>query len=665
MSIASFNSIFGHLSKKVAWKIASIAIGPVVGLALSLVVSKTSETTRQNTESEYRLAREVSGLANQINADLAFTSSVISTYLSNRSGLADSEISRNLADTTAGISKLKTSAGPDLLQDVVKLDDQTQKVLTSFGKLRERVESVGRTSAEGLTDDLDKMTEMLAALFDGAASMHDGFRALAAGYADLRGTELRYRWKRDPKLEPRIEFMRADLVERLSRAEFDKAQAEMLLDSLNKQTATFKAWRAGLDAERRQHDQALEDVKQAMSTIAALRDRSEARQTQAQASSADAEAMAARLTLGAAALAALASVAMILIVGRSLGAALSRLALAMRRVADGEPNVEIPYAGRRDEIGDMSNALHVFQASIVERADLAQKAEATAQERVARAQRVERSVSAFGSSIEVALQQLQGSAEKMRQASQTLDSDARALTAQAEIAGNATAMAAREVSSVAVATEQMTESIDEVSHQAMRSSEVADRAVQRSQRATAMMLELAGEASKIGDVVELIRSIAGQTNLLALNATIEAARAGEAGKGFAVVAAEVKALATQTAQATEDIVQKIAAIQGASGDVSEAIAQIGGILSEMRAIATSVASAVEEQSSAIATISSNVGVAAQSTTEGASAIRDAESRANSSRATSSEVAHAAQTVSSEASALEAVVSKFLDDVRAA
>ena len=180
-----------------------------------------------------------------------------------------------------------------------------------------------------------------------------------------------------------------------------------------------------------------------------------------------------------------------------------------------------------------------------------------------------------------------------------------------------------------------------------------------------MRSELAAEADKIGDVVERIRSIAGQTNLLALNATIEAARAGEAGKGFAVVASEVKALANQTAQATEDIVQRITSIQGASGDVSEAIGQIGGILSEMSTIATSVASAVEEQSSAISTISDNVNEAARSSAEGASAIKDAETRATSSRDTSSAVANAAQSVGGEAVTLENVVSSFLRDVRAA
>ena len=218
---------------------------------------------------------------------------------------------------------------------------------------------------------------------------------------------------------------------------------------------------------------------------------------------------------------------------------------------------------------------------------------------------------------------------------------------------------------MAVATEQLSKSVDDVSRQALRSTEVANRAVQQSQHATTMMTELAREAERIGDVVELIRSIAGQTNLLALNATIEAARAGEAGRGFAVVASEVKSLAGQTAKATEEIVNKITSIQSASSDVSNAIGLIGGILSEMSSIAASVAAAVEEQSSALGTISGNVNEAARSSTEGVTAIKDAESRAVSSRATAGDVARAATNISEEADALEGVVSTFLDEVRAA
>jgi len=368
---------------------------------------------------------------------------------------------------------------------------------------------------------------------------------------------------------------------------------------------------------------------------------------------------------GSAVLAALICIALVLLVGRSLSNALSHLAEVMRKVADGDTGVAIPFEKRSDEIGGMARALMVFRESIIERERLAAAAEQEARDRLRRAEKVEQSVTAFGNAMDRALKTLHGASDAMRHASKALEADSHALTAQTQVAEKATGSASREVSSVAVATEQLSKSVDDVSRQALRSTEVANRAVQQSQHATTMMTELAREAERIGDVVELIRSIAGQTNLLALNATIEAARAGEAGRGFAVVASEVKSLAGQTAKATEEIVNKITSIQSASSDVSNAIGLIGGILSEMSSIAASVASAVEEQSSALGTISGNVNEAARSSTEGVTAIKDAESRAVSSRATAGDVARAATNISEEADALEGVVSTFLDEVRAA
>ncbi len=665
MSEARKASVLKRFGRSVTWKIALIALGPVIGLGLTLALNKHADRIRAEADQSYQLSVDELAQVDILSSNLSLITSQVSSYLESRTDLVEREITVGIADAQKALDKLKASNDQQLRDSVENAEMRLKRAKDAFAKLKEKVEAVGRTSSDGLTDDLDKMTEVLSALFDGATSTHEGFRPLAGAYGELRGVELRYRWKRDEKLENRIEFMRSGLIERLTRADFDRSQADMLLESVRKQKATYDSWRQGVAAEREARDDTVGHAKRALAATAAIRDRADARQNESRRQNAAANDQAALWSLVTAALAALISIGIIFVIGRGIGKALSRLALAMRRVADGEADVEIPYTGRADEIGDMAKALGVFQMSIAERAELTRRSEEEGAARLSRARRVEAAISGFASSIESALQHLQSSADKMRQASETLDNDSRALTAQAEVAGNATAIASREVSSVAVAAEQLSKSVDEVSRQAVRSTEVADRAVQQSHRATSMMSELAAEADKIGGVVELIRSIAGQTNLLALNATIEAARAGEAGKGFAVVASEVKALANQTAQATEDIVQRITSIQSASGDVSQAIGQIGGILSEMSAIATSVASAVEEQSSAIATISDNVNEAARSSAEGASAIRDAESRASSSRSTSTEVAQAAQTVAGEAVSLEGVVSTFLEEVRAA
>ena len=665
MSEARKASLLRRFGRSVTWKIALIALGPIIGLGLTLALNHHAENIRAEADKAYQVSVDELAQVDILSSNLSVITSQVSSYLESRTDVVERDIVVGIADAQKALDRLKASNDQQMRESIENSEARLKRAKDSFAILKQKVEDVGRTSNDGLTDDLDKMTEVLSALFDGAVSTHEGFRSMSGTYGDLRGVELRYRWKRDEKLENRIEFMRSGLIERLSRADFDRAQADMLLDSVRKQKATYDAWRQGVAAEREARDDTVGHAKRALAATAAIRDRADARQNEARRQNAAANEAAATWSLLTATIAALISICIIFVIGRSIGKALSSLAQAMRRVADGEVDVQVPHTNRSDEIGDMAKALGVFQMSIAERADLTRRSEEEATARLARARRVEGAIGSFASSIESALQHLQSSADTMKQASETLDNDSRALTVQAEVAGNATATASREVSSVAVAAEQLSKSVDEVSRQAVRSTEVADRAVQQSHRATSMMSELAAEADKIGGVVELIRSIAGQTNLLALNATIEAARAGEAGKGFAVVASEVKALANQTAQATEDIVQRITSIQSASGDVSQAIGQIGGILSEMSAIATSVASAVEEQSSAIATISDNVNEAARSSAEGASAIRDAESRASSSRSTSAEVAQAAQTVAGEAVSLETVVSTFLEEVRAA
>jgi methyl-accepting chemotaxis protein len=657
--------VFGRFGQSVTWKIALIALGPLLGLGLTLLLTQYADTLRSDSEAAYRRAQEDLAQVDAVSASLTMVNAQAATYLDSRSDGVEREIIIGIADVQKALDKLKTSQDQVLREGIGAVEGNLEIAKAGFDTLREQVEKVGRTSAEGLTDELDKMTEVLSALFDGAVSTHEGFRPLAVTYGELRGVELRYRWKRDAKLETRIDFMRSGLIERLKRADFDPGQAGMLIDSVMRQKAVFEAWRSGVQQERVLRAAVVTASRKAINAAAVLRERAEILLAEARQMTLAAQETAQTFGVAAATLAALLSMTMIFLIGRGLGKALRQLAGVMDRVAAGETAIAIPFLTRRDEIGGMSQALKVFQTSIDERARLAQAATEEGRLRLERARNVEQAIGQFASAIEAALAHLQGSADQMRLASETLDSDSRALTAQASVAGQATAMASREVSSVAGSAEELARSVEEVSRQAVRSTEVADRAVQQSSRASSMMAELATEADRIGDVVELIRSIAGQTNLLALNATIEAARAGEAGRGFAVVAAEVKQLASQTARATEDIVQRITSIQTASGDVSLAIGQIADILSEMSTIATSVAAAVEQQSSAIATISDNVSEAARSSAEGASAIRDAETRATSSRSTSGAIAQTAQAVASEAVSLEAVVSSFLTEVRAA
>ena len=197
-----------------------------------------------------------------------------------------------------------------------------------------------------------------------------------------------------------------------------------------------------------------------------------------------------------------------------------------------------------------------------------------------------------------------------------------------------------------------------------QSATVAAGAVEEANRADGMIQSLVQAAQKIGEVVELITSIADQTNLLALNATIEAARAGDAGKGFAVVAAEVKNLANQTAKATEEIGSQIGGIQTATKDSVAAIKSIGKVIGEINQISSAIAAAVEEQGAATKEIARNVEQASAGTKDVSSNIAGVTQAASETGQASGQIHQAAQELSQQSSALKDVVEKFLADVRA-
>ena len=194
---------------------------------------------------------------------------------------------------------------------------------------------------------------------------------------------------------------------------------------------------------------------------------------------------------------------------------------------------------------------------------------------------------------------------------------------------------------------------------------MANEAVDQARKTNDRVGELSKAAARIGDVVELINTIAGQTNLLALNATIEAARAGEAGRGFAVVASEVKALAEQTAKATGEIGQQIGSIQAATQESVHAIKEISGTIEKLSEISSTIAAAVEEQGAATQEISRNVQQAAQGTQQVSSHITDVQRGASETGSASSQVLSAAQMLSGDSNRLKLEVGKFLNTVRAA
>jgi methyl-accepting chemotaxis protein len=343
------------------------------------------------------------------------------------------------------------------------------------------------------------------------------------------------------------------------------------------------------------------------------------------------------------------------------------LSASMEELADGNFAVVLPGLGRKDEVGDVAGAVEKFK--VVSEQKARDEAEAKMKQDQIAAQQRKADMVKLADQFEGAVGEI---IETVSSASTELEASASTLTATAERSQELTTMvaaaseeASANVQSVASATEELSSSVNEISRQVQESARMASEAVGQAKATNDRVGELSKAAARIGDVVELINTIAGQTNLLALNATIEAARAGEAGRGFAVVASEVKALAEQTAKATGEIGQQIAGIQAATQESVGAIKEISGTIEKLSEISSTIAAAVEEQGAATQEISRNVQQAAQGTQQVSSNITDVQRGASETGSASSQVLSAAQMLSGDSNRLKVEVAKFLNTVRAA
>ncbi|PJG53980.1 chemotaxis protein [Bradyrhizobium forestalis] len=350
----------------------------------------------------------------------------------------------------------------------------------------------------------------------------------------------------------------------------------------------------------------------------------------------------------------------------SIARPVRRIGDVLLQLAGGNKAVEIPYTARGDEVGDNARAAQTFKENLIRIEQM--EAEQKTQEAAAAAQRKEemtRLAGAFETAVGGIIDSVSAASQQLEAAAGTLSGTAEQTQQLSGMVAAASEEASTNVGAVASAAEEMSISVVEIGRQVHDSSRIAGDAVKQAERTDARINELLKAAGRIGDVVKLITAIAEQTNLLALNATIEAARAGESGRGFAVVASEVKALAAQTARATEEISAQIAGMQSATEDSVGAIKEIGATIARISDISTTIAATIEQQGAATAEIARNVSEAAKGTVEVADKIAQVSQGASATGAASGQVLASARSLSSESSLLKTEVEKFLNTVRVA
>jgi methyl-accepting chemotaxis protein len=335
-------------------------------------------------------------------------------------------------------------------------------------------------------------------------------------------------------------------------------------------------------------------------------------------------------------------------------------------LAGGNKDVEVPYIGRRDEVGGNARAAQTFKEKLIriEQLETAEKetARRTAEQRQADMRAL---ASAFETTVANVVRSVSASSTELEAAAEGLSATAGATRDLSGKVLSASTRASENVQSVSFATERLIASLGEINRQVQESTRIALEAVTQAEKTDSRIAELTRAAGRIGDVVNLITAIAAQTNLLALNAAIEAARAGDAGRGFAVVAQEVKALAAQTSKATEEIGVQIAGVQAATQDSVVIIKEIGATIGRISEIAAAITSAVEQQATTTAQIAENVHAAAGSAAHVAANIAEVNDSAAEITSASAQVLTSAQTLSQDGSRLSAEMEKFLAAVCAA
>lgn len=357
------------------------------------------------------------------------------------------------------------------------------------------------------------------------------------------------------------------------------------------------------------------------------------------------------------------------LLSRRISKPITDLADATQAIAEGERSRTPPGVERADELGPLAQAVEYFRKEMIASEERSRReqaaADARAQESAEKTARLEKLARTFEETVTQTLNQVSIATDNLDNNATSMSALAAQTESQTTSVARASQSASANVQSVAAATEELTASIGDITAKIEASDRATTQASDRAQRMQQRVAGLESATSSIGEVVELITSIAAQTNLLALNATIEAARAGEAGRGFAVVASEVKSLATQTAKATEDIQKQVHDIQGTTSETVTGIREIMEVIGQLRDASSEIAAAMSQQAAATSEISTAVQSAAQGVQEVDSNIGMVNEAAREVGGSASQVRNAGTTLTNQSNELRLNIETFLKTIRAA
>ncbi len=436
-------------------------------------------------------------------------------------------------------------------------------------------------------------------------------------------------------LRKNFSLYQAAMLDVLKAAEIDPASAVMLLSDVDNQFARLSAQLDASKAEaetsgRKEAEQAIQAADQAR-----------------------------LLLIIGAGVAVAVSLLVMLMIARLIGRPIAQLTATMTAMAANDLERDIPALDQHDEIGAMARAVDVLRRNSLTARELATEREAEHADKDQRHAARGRHTETFGTSIAGMMARLTAAADRMRATAEQLSGAIGHVHESATATADGAAVSSQNLASVASAAEQMSASVTENSQQVTRVTTAVGEAVEQSAATDSKVGALSEAADRIGDVVQLITTIAAQTNLLALNAPIEAARAGNAGKGFAVVAGEVKALAAQTAQATHEIATQIEAIRGATGAAVGAVRAVGVSIGKVEQVAATIAAAVEQQAATTRDIAASVQTVTLATGEASRAMQDVCAIVQQAEQTNGLVVAAADEVGETSTAIHGEVDRFL------